>query len=740
MPIDFKQVAAPSFSDSNTLVALAAKQQQEAMTGIQGAWTGAMDAVQNNVQGELKNRLNMAGYDDLTDPTKRAALNADMLAFNEKNLGMADMNAMGAYADGRIPITMANQTGKLAFNEATKAADRLDTQTHKDTKEAAEKSYLDDSVRYGSWLLDSIEQYGTEKTNPNFNPDVLAELNNRYSSLTEEINNHPNAESMLPKFHYGLEDFNNERTLANQKVNQGNLRTDGMSITNDNAVEGMNIKQTRLAMDLADRNPEAKNTQAKYSKVFADYPGLVNPDGVSLDFNAGRTLLNGEIAKVKDRSNDRLTDAGTFDEFLVTNKKSLDDMGNLGMFSNTSHESIMKHFEVAASKGVPYSDKEKMEAYRAIATGSIKIDMLPDFASGDAGELKVRKAMKNNFVRDSVSKRQDAINTGTREAINGVIDRYRAAGVPLDVLVGKDGLNLVANPELEQYLPSDITEAMGIISKTNSDAYMNGTMGGIGGGLPRNDYAAKNAPQIDTDIAKLVGKGSPGSGVLANKTTEDLAAIGKANNVGDSSKKATSNTAPESGTAAHNLAAATSVAENNKKKAVTPKATNYKSNNGYTYSSKTKYVTDNNSGMKMETVPVTAEMVKRLGVQTNSKGDIVLPSNRVGELVTTVYGTQFKLSDAASYKIYISIQNSPQATDKIVKGNAFINGTSSYKAPSRRLSTPDLKHPLANLLSDDPKNFVPYNERNADGSPKHISKVKKKKYGKFTYKDAYTKY
>ena len=69
MPIDFRQVAAPSFSDSNTLVALAAKQQEEAMAGIQGAWSGAMDAVQNNVQGELKNRINMAGYDDLTDPT-----------------------------------------------------------------------------------------------------------------------------------------------------------------------------------------------------------------------------------------------------------------------------------------------------------------------------------------------------------------------------------------------------------------------------------------------------------------------------------------------------------------------------------------------------------------------------------------------------------------------------------------------------------------------------------------------
>lgn len=506
MPIDFRQVAAPSFSDSNTLVALAAKQQEEAMTGIQGAWTGAMDAVQNNVQGELKNRLNMAGYDDLTDPTKRAALNADMLAFNEKNLGMADMNAMGAYVDGRIPITMANQTGKLAYNEATKAADRLDTQTLKDTKEAAEKSYLDDAVRQGSWLLDTITQYGTEKTNPNFNPDHLAELNNRYNSLTDELTKHPNAESMLPKFYYGLEDFGNERTLANQKVNQGNLRTDGMGITNDNAIKGMNISETRLAMDLADRtNPEAKNTQAKYSKVFADYPGLVNPDGVSLDFNAGRTLLNGEIAKVKDRSGDRLTDAGTFDEFLVTNKKSLDDMGNLGMFSNTSHDSIMKHFEVAASKGVPYSDKEKMEAYRAIATGSIKVDMLPDFASGDAGELKVRKAMKNNFVRDSISKRNDAINTGTREAINGVIDRYRAAGVPLDVLVGKDGLNLAANPELEQYLPSDIKEAMGIISKTNSDEYMSGTMGGIGGGMPRKDFAANNAPQIDIDVGKLVG-------------------------------------------------------------------------------------------------------------------------------------------------------------------------------------------------------------------------------------------
>lgn len=700
MPIDFKQVAAPSFSDSNTLVALAAKQQQEAMTGIQGAWTGAMDAVQNNVQGELKNRLNMAGYDDLTDPTKRAALNADMLAFNEKNLGMADMNAMGTYVDGRIPITMANQTGKLAFNEATKAADRLDTQTHKDTKEAAEKSYLDDSVRYGSWLLDSISQYGTEKTNPNFNPDVLAELNNRYSSLTKEINNHPNAESMLPKFHYGLEDFNNERTLANQKVNQGTLRTDGMGITNENAIEGMNIKQTRLAMDLADRNPEAKNIQAKYSKVFADYPGLVNPDGVSLDFNAGRTLLNGEMAKVKDRSNDRLTDAGTFDEFQVANKKALADLGNLGMFSNTSHESILKHFEVAASKGVPYSEKEKIDAYRAIATGSIKVDMLPDFASGDAGELKVRKAMKNNFVRDSTAKHKDAMSTGTREAINGVIDLYRKAGVPLDTLVGKDGLNLAANPELEQYLPSDITEAMGIISKTNSDAYMNGPMGGIGGGIPRKDFAADNAPQIKIDAGKLVGntppsKGSTGSGVLANKTTEDLVAVGKANNVGTPSPATTSKSS--------------------------------KGNKSDAGSAGKEFNYTMPGGRKITAVRMTPSDYIDSGysvIGTNPR----LDRSRKGTYEYTTDGDRIQLNSPEDLGKFIQINSTDASKAKAKRGEAYLAGKLKYTPPGN-IDKPDPNHPLANRNSDRLDNFVPYEDRDAWGNRKT-----KRKNGDRTFK------
>ena len=690
MPIDFRQIAAPSFSDSNTLVALAAKQQQEAMTGIQDTWTGAMDAVQNNVQGELKNRINMAGYDDLTDPTKRAALNADMLAFNEKNLGMADMNAMGAYVDGRIPITMANQTGKLAYNEATKTADRLDKQTLKDTKEAAEKSYLDGAVRQGSWLLDSIKQYGTPESNPDFNPDVFAELNNRYSSLTNELNNHPDAESMLPKFYYGLEDFGNERTLANQKVNQGNLRTDGMSITNDNAVRGMNIKETDLAMRVGNHTgQEAKNTQANYSKVFAEYPGLVNPDGVSLNYNAGRSLLNSEVAKVKDRSGDRLTDAGTFDEFLVTNKKSLDDMGNLGMFSNTSHDSIMKHFEVAASKGVPYSDKEKMEAYRAIATGSIKVDMLPDFASGDAGELKVRKAMKNNFVRDSISKRNDAINTGTREAINGVIDRYRAAGVPLDTLVGKDGLNLAANPELEQFLPSDIKEAMGIISKTNSDTYMNGPMGGIGGGMPRKDFAANNAPQINIDAGKLTGIPKTNqqqyNGPLKNAdtTTEDLAAIGKANNVGKS------NTTP---------------VKNDSNKQKVKHATGTLSN-----------------GRKISIAKVTPEMVSaenkilKNKIKTDGKGNPVWIKGSKPVYMNTVYGEGITVNDQTTLLAYIGANQSKEAKQKVQNGQDYLDGKLKYKL-NRNLARPDHLHPLANIESDNLDHFVPYSKRKADGS------------------------
>lgn len=663
MPIDFKQVAAPSFSDSNTLVALAAKQQQEAMTGIQGAWTGAMDAVQNNVQGELKNRLNMADYNDLTDPTKRAALNADMLAFNEKNLGMADMNAMGAYADGRIPITMANQTGKLAFNEATKAADRLDKQTIKDTKEASEKSYLDDAVRHGSWLLDSIKQYGTPETNPNFDPNQLAELNNRYNSLTDELTKHPNAESMLPKFYYGLEDFGNERTMNNQKVRRGDLGNEGLEVNIDNSRRTMNNKDVALAMQLANHsNPEAKNTQAKYSKVFADYPGLVNPDGVTLDFNAGRTLLNGEIAKVKDRSNDRLTDAGTFDEFLVTNKKSLDDMGNLGMFSNTSHDSIMKHFEVAASKGVPYSDKEKMEAYRAIATGSIKVDMLPDFASGDAGELKVRKAMKNNFVRDSISKRQDAINTGTREAINGVIDRYRAAGVPLDTLVGKDGLNLAANPELKQFLPSDITEAMGIISKTNSDTYMNSTPRGTGVEQTRKQQLNNGGGLPVVDANQLLGRTPPKS---------DPSPIRPDN-----------------------------MAEYTPPPVSKPKTTN---------------PSTTSSTVNKQMIEAENSRLGKGTIKAGANGQAVWVKGSKPQTLTTVYGDTIKVHDTASLNKYIAINQGTEGVQKVKNGQAYIDGKLKYKLDATR-AVPDPKHPLANKVSDNLKHFVPYSKRKADGS------------------------
>ena len=82
MPIDFRQVAAPSFSDSNTLVALAAKQQQEAMTGIQDTWTGAMKAVGNRVQGEMEGIANQASFSQLTDPVQRAALDEQIRAAN----------------------------------------------------------------------------------------------------------------------------------------------------------------------------------------------------------------------------------------------------------------------------------------------------------------------------------------------------------------------------------------------------------------------------------------------------------------------------------------------------------------------------------------------------------------------------------------------------------------------------------------------------------------------------------
>lgn len=729
MPIDFKQVAAPSFSDSNTLVALAAKQQQEAMTGIQGAWTGAMDAISNRVQGEMEGIANQASLIQLTDPVQRQALEQEIMAAN--TLGMGDPREINKYTDGRIGtqidrFTTLEQEGRNAAIEK----DRYDANQLLITNEAETKA-INEGIFIASDFRSRIDAAETKEEKDQltaqmenalggygFNQAQRAKVNAGYEKQSQEIRMNDYKEILLSM---GIPRAEAERQAIEAETLNSTVRT------------GVYVNET------LNKGGKAAITAAQKAASDSGFAGAINDSGGINYDNVKQRLDTNYSAALQKAGVSNPDDSTTFDEYAINNAEKIDKMG-LGTFMRSaSLGTLQGHFRWAQEHDAPYTEAEKIAAAEGLMSGAIKMDMFainPNPLTQNGESARVGKALREQLVPLMESRKKERSSAAGREEVLKAINFLTGQGQSTEEILTNLGIT-TSDHQYADHLPENFLAAVKVMegmpklpdnyveesgtgktkkSLVSAEDILKGINTPPGSGVLANDStgglsaAQTERMNISANLDNLTRGATAGSGVLAN--TQDLAAIGNANNVGSASTTPTMMTKP----------------------------VNKVTNNGYVIPENARTITGKNGSTQYEYLPITTSVAKDLGVKINSRGELVLPANRKNETAYDVYGGKWKLTDADTYEQLLGINNSAQAKDKIKKGNAFIKGTSNYRPPQRRLKTPDPKHPLAHLLSDDPKNFVPYNERNPDGSPIHISKVEKKKYGKFRYTDAHTKF
>ena len=712
MPIDFKQVAAPSFSDSNTLVALAAKQQQEAMTGIQGAWTGAMDAVGNRVQGEMEGIANQASFSQLTDPTQRAALDQQIMAANV--LGMGDVKEINKYTDARRGV----QLGLIDNVNRVDSAAQIESERAQDKQISDASRYLADVYTQA----DGIEDEDKKKAFLSQGQNYLDKLGLSQAGM-----------SMAAQ---GADEYMQKRRIAGYEEAVKALGPNATQAQIDAVIQNTDASKVNVALAVSKDANQGKRSTLASKRKYADSLGLqgVFSDEGEVQYNVLMQKAVDTVARSAQEQERVDPDNMSYDQYLLNSTDLIDK--KLGTFGrSTSTKGLQNHFRWADENGAGYSERDKILITEGLLTGSIKMNLFTDnFVDNfrdNQEQLRIGEAIGNTYLPKVETEFNTKRMQAGQDAFGPIVDFLRSENIPPDEGLRKLGITSLDHPQAK-YLPENYKKALELLITNDKAAYMAEVPSGTSVGKTRDQLAKEGVKSPDLDIAKLVGKGSPGSGVLANKTTEDLAAIGKANNVGTASPATNPKTTNTDTNQASKPTGTTAASK--------PKPVSKTTDNGYVIPNNAPTITAREGSKQYEYLPITTSVAKKLGLNVNSKGDIVMPPNRKNEVVYDVYGGKWTLKDAETYKEFTGINNSGQAKDKVAKGNAFIKGTSKYKPPTIRLKTPDLKHPLAHKLSDDPNNFVPYNERNPDGSPKHISKVEKKKYGKFTYNDAYTKY
>lgn len=118
MAIDFKQVAAPSFADSNALLKLAAEQGQGAFDKANTTWDNAGAAVQNANEAKMMQLLNSYSREQLEDPNAQAFIAKQFEDIAGPTGGIYDPKAMGVLAAGQGDVLQKRQLNDYAEQAA----------------------------------------------------------------------------------------------------------------------------------------------------------------------------------------------------------------------------------------------------------------------------------------------------------------------------------------------------------------------------------------------------------------------------------------------------------------------------------------------------------------------------------------------------------------------------------------------------------------------------------------------
>ena len=651
MPIDFRQVAAPSFSDSNTLVALAAKQQEEAMAGIQGAWTGAMDAVGNRVQGEMEGIANQASFSQLTDPTQRAALDQEIMAAN--TLGMGNVKDINKYVDSRRGV----QLGLLD------TVNRVDRETQLESERVDEKAINDTS-----WYMSDVYR------------QIEAEEDPAKKSMLQQA-----AQQQIKQS--GLTDMQLSKAsqLADQQMQkqrnadiEEQVKAFGPSITQaqyEAILQNTDASRVNVALAIAKNANQGKGGALASKRKFADgleLQGAYDNDG-NVQYDVLKQSLDNRIARSAQEQERVDPETMSYDQYLIKNSDLMEQ--KLGSFGRkTDVKGLQAHFKWAEDKGTPYPEREKILITEGFLTGSIKMNLFTDnFFDGildSNGNTKIAEAIAKTHLPKVETEFNTKRMQAGQDAFDPIIKLLTSEGVPPDQILTNLGITSLDHPQAK-YLPENMKKALELLVTNNKEAYMNSTPDGSGVGKTRKQIAEEQAPKINIDAGKLTGNPKTNqqqyNGPLKNAdtTTEDLVAVGKANNVGKASPVSK------------------------------PKTTS--------------------STVNKQMVDAENKRIGKGTIKAGANGQAVWVKGSKPQTLMTVYGDSVKVHDTASLNKYIAINQGPEGAQKVKNGQAYLDGKLKYKLDASR-AVPDPKHPLANKVSDNLKHFVPYSKRNADGS------------------------
>lgn len=466
--IDFRQVAAPNFNDSNELLRLAAESANKGMTGLKDTWSGAMGAVQNRNQADMQALINQQTAQDLNNPETVQNLLAQFKTMAEPTGGNYDPTVIQAALDGRQDtlkarqgVDYANADANLGVQQAgVNLTDSIVTNANKQTDylKAAAAKQKETALQgaYGTISNYNRVTAGLDPNNPADIPKLELALAERDNYLKELF---PKG-SMTPDIQQKIYEMTQDRGF---KVDINTENIEGKRISNKVTENADARNSAKFAWEVEKGNEAAAAKQLGARRDQATLaginPNVINPDN-SFNANAANQDLMTKITEAQRQANSP-PNSVPFSERV---NEHIGKQGEDAPISPAKLRQLQKALnnyagQNSGNKSMRLDDDDRWAIYQGILSGKIQSEK---WSVGEALGMSNYEGLFEEVIPQYMERRirQDKPVNNNLIAAEQVGQYFKGLGGIGDQVVLAEQMGIVPNSPLFMYLPEPIRQKL----------------------------------------------------------------------------------------------------------------------------------------------------------------------------------------------------------------------------------------------------------------------------------------
>lgn len=462
--IDFKQVAAPIFNDSNNLIELAMKQGTAATEGLQKTWEAAMGAVKNKNHAEMIGVLNQQSAADLDNPQTVQALMEQFRTMAAPTGGNFDPMVIQAAIDGRGDtlraregVKLDNAMGNVNLQQGVENYSNS-VVTNKNTLDAYERDVkakqYQNNIQKSADISAGYQAY-IGSLDPNTDADAIAQLTAKRDEALQGIWG-----GEIPLDAFGGISAINEKNALDKRTKLANI--EGKEVSTDLAINadarntaefGFRVEQA--ALNRADKQASTISDKATLNGLN---PDVITPEGRINGPAANQQLMTNinEAQRIANAPPNSVPFSERVNEYIGKGENkaiSPDKLRQMQIALNT-YASQSKD-----GKSLQLTEDDRWAVFQGVLSGEIQSD------KWSVGELAGMSNYQGLF-EEVIPKYMKTRKQQTQPANNNLIAAdemgkyFKSLGAVTDQVTAAQDMGILPGTPMFMYLPEHIRKKL----------------------------------------------------------------------------------------------------------------------------------------------------------------------------------------------------------------------------------------------------------------------------------------